>query len=94
VGSRRTAGVLWNDRVLAIIETEKTVAVVQPGDTVEGEMVRSISPEGLVLAVKGGQEVDVPLRAAEPGTRRPPLVTPAGSPELPGAPTAPEYEAY
>lgn len=94
VGQRRTAGVLWNDRVLAIIETEKTVAVVQPGDTVDGEMVRSISPEGLVLAVKGGQEVDVPLRAAEAGTRRPALVTPASSPELPGAPTSSEYQAY
>jgi hypothetical protein len=93
-GQRRTAGVLWNDRVLAIIETEKTTAVVQPGDTVDGETIRSISPEGVVLAVKGGQEVDVPLQAAEPGTRRPTPVTPVGSPELPGAPAPPGYGVY
>ena len=62
---RRTAGVLWDHQVYAIYvnETDNTVAVVQPGDTVDGETVRAISPQGLVLAVKGGEEVEVPLRA-------------------------------
>ncbi|UCH34217.1 MAG: hypothetical protein JSV65_17030 [Armatimonadota bacterium] len=87
---RRMAGVLWNDRVYAIIETENTVAVVQPGDTVDGGTVRSISPEALMLATTGGQEVEVPLRnrtGPAPSVVR--TATPPGRPGLPG-PAAPQ----
>jgi len=86
---RRTAGVLWDHQVYAIIETEKTVAVVQPGDTVDGDTVRAISPQGLVLAVKGGEEVEVPLRSRPAGTARPPSpARPQTRPGLPGSPGA------
>jgi len=89
-GQRRTAGVLWDHQVWAIIETEKTTAVVQPGDTVEGDTVRAISPQGLVLAIKGGEEVDVPLRGRIGSAPRAPLTAPEGRPGLPGPP--PSYE--
>ena len=88
---RRTAGVLWNNQVWAIIETEKTTAVVQPGDVVEGNTVRAISPQGLILAIQGGEEVDVELagRGAASRPRAAPagMSTPPGRPSLPGAPT-------
>jgi hypothetical protein len=88
-GQRRTAGVLWDHQVYAIIETEKTIAVVQPGDTVNGDTVRAISPQGLVLAVKGGEEVEVPLRSRPAGIAPAPSVAlPQERPELPG-PAAP-----
>jgi hypothetical protein len=81
----RMAGVLWNDRVYAIIETESTVAVVQPGDTVNGRTVRSISPQEAILASKGGEEVKVPLRGAMGAAPlRMPVAIPPGRPALPG----------
>lgn len=82
---RRTAGVLWNDRVWAIVETERTTAVVQPGDRVDGDTVRAISPQGVVLAAQSGKEVEVPLRGREGGAAPMPAAVPSGRPELPGA---------
>ena len=80
----RMAGVLWNDRVYAIIETDTAIAVVQPGDTVDGRTVRSISPQEAILASKSGEEVKVPLRGAMGmAPRVAPAATPPGSPALP-----------
>jgi len=80
----RMAGVLWNDRVYAIIETDNATAVVQPGDTVDGRTVRSISPQEAILASKSGEEVKVPLRGAMGmAPRVAPAATPPGRPALP-----------
>ncbi|MCL6518605.1 MAG: hypothetical protein K6T99_02120 [Armatimonadetes bacterium] len=50
---RRVAGILWNGKVKAILETEGEVQIVQPGDVVTkgGSKVRveSIEPDGVVL---------------------------------------------
>jgi len=88
VPQRRVAGVLWNDRVWAIIESDKITAVVQPGDVVEGNTVQAISPQGLILTSKGGKETEVPLRgrgqAPAPGYA--PVSAPGGRPALPTMP--------
>ena len=85
VPQRRVAGVLWNDRVWAIIESEKITAVVQPGDVVDGNTVQAISPQGMILTSKSGKETEVPLRGrgqgAAPGSV--PVGAPAGRPTLP-----------
>jgi len=86
----RTSGVMWNDRVYAILEKpDNTSAVLQPGDTLDGDTVRSISPEGIVLAHKGGGEIKVSLRARQGGAV--PATTAPAQPELPGAPAAQAY---
>ncbi len=50
---RRVAGILWNGKVKAILETEGEVQIVQPGDIITkgGSKVRveSIEPDGVVL---------------------------------------------
>ena len=85
VSQRRVAGVLWNDRVWAIIESEKITAVVQPGDVVDGNTVQAISPQGLILTSKGGKETEVPLRSRGqgPAPGSVPVGAPAGRPTLP-----------
>jgi hypothetical protein len=90
VSPGRTSGVMWNDRVYAILEKpDNTSTVLQPGDTVNGDTVRAISPQGIVLARKGGGEIPVPLRARGSGAA--PATAAPAQPELPGAPSARAY---
>ncbi|HUT75229.1 MAG TPA: hypothetical protein VM221_10420 [Armatimonadota bacterium] len=83
--SRRMAGVLWNEHVWAIIETERTTAVVQPGDVVEGNTIRAISPQGMILTTKRGMIDEVKLQGRIPAAvAAVPVSAPAGRPALPG----------
>lgn len=53
---QRVAGVMWNGHVYAIVETNGKPAIVQPGDRIQGKVVRRINPQGLVLTSKGKSE--------------------------------------
>jgi hypothetical protein len=89
--SRRVAGVLWNEHVWAIIETEKTTAVVQPGDVVEGNTIRAISPQGMILTSKRGMIDEVKLQGRiQVAAVAVPVSAPGGRPTLPamGVPQA------
>jgi len=77
------AGVLWNSRVWAILETgqaeEAQSFIVKPGDIVEGGRVQIITRKKLVLSGEGKKPRDVYLKPME---RKPP---PAMAPGMPGA---------
>jgi hypothetical protein len=60
--NRRVAGLLWNDQVWALYESDGQTSVVKPGDIVEGGTVRAITDEGLILDVPTEEKpVVVPL---------------------------------
>lgn len=85
---RRMAGVLWNDRVWAILESgeaqEAESFIVKPGDIVEGGRVQIITRDKLVLSGEGKKPRDVYLRPME---RKPPPTTGPGMPGgVPGGP--------
>ncbi|MGO8672105.1 MAG: hypothetical protein ACLQVD_12150 [Capsulimonadaceae bacterium] len=60
-GVHQMQGVLFGNGVYAILATNGKAEAVQPGDTVEGGTVVSISADGLVLKRDDGSLVPIPL---------------------------------
>jgi len=58
---QRVSGILYNDRVLALVETGGRTYVVQPGDTIDGRRVIAISPDGVTVSGVGGAQTTIPL---------------------------------
>lgn len=77
---RRMAGVLFGDGVYAILETNGKAEAVQPGDTVEGGKVVSISADGLTIKTDDDRTIFVPLSSTPTGGEQ----TGGGSVGFPG----------
>ena len=58
---QRVSGILYNDRVLALVETGGRTYVVQPGDTIDGKRVIAITPDGVTVSGVGGAQTTIPL---------------------------------
>jgi hypothetical protein len=73
------AGILWNDRAWAILETggpNGETTVVKPGDMVgENGRVQVITRESIILQVEGEPARVIPLKSME---RAPAAGAPAG----------------
>lgn len=67
IGRRRVAGVLFNDRAVAILEQDNKYFVVKPGDVVDGIRVTAIAADGIFIEDADGIRWRVPLRFKGPG---------------------------
>ena len=59
--AQRVSGILYNDRVLALVESGGRTYVVQPGDTIDGGRVIAITPDGVTVSGVGGAQTTIPL---------------------------------
>lgn len=67
IGRRRVAGVLFNDRAVAILEQDNQYFVVKPGDVVDGIRITAIAADGIFIEDADGIRWRVPLRFKGPG---------------------------
>jgi len=67
IGRRRVAGVLFNDRAVAVLEKDNEYFVVKPGDVVDGIRVTAIAADGIFIEDADGIRWRVPLRFKGPG---------------------------
>lgn len=86
---RRTAGLLYGDRVLAVLETDGRTSVVKLGDVLtsgaDSVRVTKIDRNGITLRKlgKGGGIIVVPLKSAPEGGS---VGAPGGTMPMPGGP--------
>lgn len=85
IGRRRVAGVLYNDRALAILEKDSEYFVVKPGDVVDGIRITAIAPDGIFIEDEDGIRWQVPLRMKGPG----PSASASSSGTVAGVPQTP-----
>lgn len=85
LGRRRVAGVLYNDRALAILEKDNDYFVVKPGDVVDGIRITAIAPDGIFIEDEDGMRWRVPLRMKGPG----PSASASSSGTVAGVPQTP-----
>ena len=77
LGSRRVAGVKFNDRPWAILEEGDEIFIVKPGDVVDGLRILAIARRSVYVEDSDGRRWEVPLRGRE--------IAPAAEVRTPGA---------
>ena len=91
--SRRMAGILYNSKIHAILETNGEAIVVKPGDIVENGNVRvdSIEPNRIILSwLRTKKPLPIEVRMSETPTGETDFGSSSGTGELgPGAPSTP-----
>ncbi len=88
---RRMAGILYNSKIHAILETSGEAIVVKPGDIVENGNVRvdSIEPNRIILSwLRTKKPIPIEVRMSDSFTGESPIST-FGSGEFPGPATPP-----
>lgn len=87
LGTRRVAGVKFNDRPWAILEEGRETFIVKPGDVVDGIRILAIARESVYVEDSDGNRWGVPLRGLGAGSaaevRTPGVSYIEGMPEMP-----------
>jgi hypothetical protein len=87
LGTRRVAGVKFNERPWAILEEGNETFIVKPGDVVDGLRILAIARQSVYVEDSDGNRWGVPLRGRGAGSaaevRTPGVSYIEGMPELP-----------
>ena len=87
LGTRRVAGVKFNERPWAILEEGNETFIVKPGDVVDGLRILAIARQSIYVEDSEGNRWGVPLRGRGTGSaaevRTPGVSYIEGMPELP-----------